>query len=376
MPRRDFLPVIVLFIGLTFSACGGKPTPDVQAIETQTAAKIFATQTASVPTRTEYTPTDAAPATDARPAGVPLSWVRYSDSTGRFTVWHPAGWEARLSDMEASRDSAYFNTPNATVAVSIIGGMGTDDVLDEKLQTLVIDTVRETLPNITIGRREGIGSGRYVSFTAEDPAHTMTYHVAGVALASPPQNIAVGFLASPTKPLSTTERQELVDAVGSISLSSPRTETSSLIVTTRQPTATPEATATQTVTPQAVVDAVKSLRRMESATEIGISNQEYSSRMIDLKGDVGEALAQLPEGELRKELTLAMEAYTDALVVWNYKYALLTADEEPGQSWAKKYPNIVSEIEGVKFVGRATAVPAIWAAAGERVKRASALIAQ
>ena len=98
--------------------------------------------------------------------------------------------------------------------------------------------------------------------------------------------------------------------------------------------------------------------------------------MIDLKGDVDEALTQLPEGELRKELTLAIEAYTDALVVWNYKYALLTADEEPGQSSGKEIPNIVSEIEGVKFVGRATAVPAIWAAAGEHVKRASALIAQ
>ena len=176
--------------------------------------------------------------------------------------------------------------------------------------------------------------------------------------------------------MSTTERQELVDALDSISLSAPKTETSSLIVTTRQPAATQAATATQTVMPQAVVDAIKSLRRMESATEIGISNQEYSSRMIDLKGDVDEALAQLPEGELRKELTLAIEAYTDALVVWNYKYAFLTADEEPGQSWAKKYPNIVSEIEGVNFVGRATAVPAIWVAAGEHVKRASALIAQ
>jgi hypothetical protein len=103
---------------------------------------------------------------------------------------------------------------------------------------LVIDTVRETLPNITIDLRAGIGSGRYVSFTAEDPAHTMTYHVAGVALASPPQNIAVGFLASPTKPLSTTERQELVDALGSISLSSPKTETSTPIVAMPRLTAT------------------------------------------------------------------------------------------------------------------------------------------
>ena len=69
MARRNVVLVIALFIVLTLSACGGKPTPDVQAIETQTAAKIFATQTASVPTQTEYTPTDAAPAIDVWPQG-------------------------------------------------------------------------------------------------------------------------------------------------------------------------------------------------------------------------------------------------------------------------------------------------------------------
>ena len=55
MAGRNVVLVIVMLIGLTFSACGGKPTPDVQALETQTAAKIFATQTASVPTQT-HTP--------------------------------------------------------------------------------------------------------------------------------------------------------------------------------------------------------------------------------------------------------------------------------------------------------------------------------
>ena len=47
MARKNVVLVIVLLIGLTFSACGGKSTPDVQAIETQTAAKIYATQTAA-----------------------------------------------------------------------------------------------------------------------------------------------------------------------------------------------------------------------------------------------------------------------------------------------------------------------------------------
>jgi hypothetical protein len=45
MAGKNIVLVIVMLIGLTFSACGGKPTPDVQALETQTAAKIFATPT-------------------------------------------------------------------------------------------------------------------------------------------------------------------------------------------------------------------------------------------------------------------------------------------------------------------------------------------
>ena len=52
MVRKNLVLAIVLLIGLVFSTCGGKPTPDVQAIETQTAAKIYATQTASVPIET------------------------------------------------------------------------------------------------------------------------------------------------------------------------------------------------------------------------------------------------------------------------------------------------------------------------------------
>jgi hypothetical protein len=56
MVRRNEVLVIALLIALTLSACGGKPAADVQAIETQVAAKIFATQTASVPAKTPTPP--------------------------------------------------------------------------------------------------------------------------------------------------------------------------------------------------------------------------------------------------------------------------------------------------------------------------------
>ena len=56
MMCRNVLLVVALLTALMLPACGGKPTPDVQAIETQVAARIFATQTASVPVKTPTPP--------------------------------------------------------------------------------------------------------------------------------------------------------------------------------------------------------------------------------------------------------------------------------------------------------------------------------
>ena len=217
MARKNVVLVIVLLIGLTFSACGGKSTPDVQALETQTAAKIYATQTAAAPI-----PTD---------------------------------------------------TPKPT---------------------------------------------------------------------APPK---------PTVP--------------------------------PKPTIPPKPTV-----PQAAVDAVKSLRRMKSATDVGINYQQYSSRIIDLKGDVDEAIAQLSDRELKTELTLAMEAYQDALTLWNHMVQSSldvvpisttagTQAEEPAYSLQKKY----SIPETTKYdifvvMTREAIFSTIWAAASEHVDRASELVGQ
>lgn len=50
---RSFVIVGILFLSLILSACKGTPTADVRAAETQIAAKIYATQTASVPILTK-----------------------------------------------------------------------------------------------------------------------------------------------------------------------------------------------------------------------------------------------------------------------------------------------------------------------------------
>ena len=67
---RGVILVTVLSLGLALSACGGTPTADVRAAETQIAAKIYATQTASVPTPTD-TPQATATQEPAAVAAIP-----------------------------------------------------------------------------------------------------------------------------------------------------------------------------------------------------------------------------------------------------------------------------------------------------------------
>ena len=115
---------------------------------------------------------------------------------------------------------------------------------------------------------------------------------------------------------------------------------------------------------------------MKSATEMGINRLEYGSRLIDLKADVDEALAQLQEGELRREMSMAIEAYVDAYAAWGAETVLWVVEEEPAKSWAKKYPDIQTKVGDGVFVGKAKAIQVMWAAAGEHIDRASELISQ
>ena len=125
----------------------------------------------------------------------------------------------------------------------------------------------------------------------------------------------------------------------------------------------------------AVRDALKALRKMAGATEIGISFQEYGSRVIDAKADVEEALRQLPEGELKTEIALAMDAYADASKAWNQmiRYDFMLVDFEPGSSLQKKYDIPVDTSLSSKMMRRTVVLSTIWAAAKSHIEKADAL---
>lgn len=69
----------------------------------------------------------------------------------------------------------------------------------------------------------------------------------------------------------------------------------------------------------AAEEAIKSLRKIAAATEVGVNYEKYGNMLIETKAVVNEANEILPEGELKKEIVAAMDSYQKALDVWNQK---------------------------------------------------------
>ncbi len=68
-----------------------------------------------------------------------------------------------------------------------------------------------------------------------------------------------------------------------------------------------------------VKEALTALGKLDAGTQVGINRQEYSRLLLEGQAKVNEATEKLPEGELRKELLLAIESYKDAQTIWDRK---------------------------------------------------------
>lgn len=79
----------------------------------------------------------------------------------------------------------------------------------------------------------------------------------------------------------------------------------------------------------AAQNALKALKKVQAAVEVGTQYQQYNQLVIEAKAAVNDASSQLPEGELKGELEAAIEAYADA-----------------GEGWAK------SEISNQPLIGQ------------------------
>jgi len=66
-----------------------------------------------------------------------------------------------------------------------------------------------------------------------------------------------------------------------------------------------------------LVEALRTLRKIQAATQVGINFSEYGKLVVEAKAAVNDALPILKEPSLKQALQGAMEAYADALTAWN-----------------------------------------------------------
>lgn len=121
--------------------------------------------------------------------------------------------------------------------------------------------------------------------------------------------------------------------------------------------------------------ALKSLRRLAAAEAVTPDYDEYGKLLLDVKGEVDDYVSDLALGEVREEIELALEAYTDLRVAWNTTrgfLALPAALYQPQRTLIAKYgiPIVMSgEVPVMDLKG---ALSAIFKSAREHIDRASA----
>lgn len=131
---------------------------------------------------------------------------------------------------------------------------------------------------------------------------------------------------------------------------------------------------------EAANNALKILRRMAGATEVGINFQDYGSRVVDAKGELDEALAKIPEGDIKKELSAALVAYVDAAQIWNlmldprYDFVLLQASPIVPQIAERYSIPVDRRFSYPTLRGRSAIMATIWQAARSHIDNAARLL--
>ncbi len=127
------------------------------------------------------------------------------------------------------------------------------------------------------------------------------------------------------------------------------------------------------------LEAVAALKKIQAATQVGVSYQQYGLLLIEAKAKTNEATAALPDGALKTDLTTAMDSYADAGTVWGIKIQRysLHDDTQPDKSLIDKYQ---MPVVPVKYFKRAEvdgdeALQIIWRRADTHLTQISKFLA-
>jgi hypothetical protein len=125
--------------------------------------------------------------------------------------------------------------------------------------------------------------------------------------------------------------------------------------------------------------ALKSLRRLAAAESVTPEYDEYTKLLLEVKGEVDDYLSDIGSGEVRDEIGLALEAYTDLRMAWNATRGFLAVPAalyQPQRTLIAKY-GIPIDVRGdIPLMNYQGAVSTIFKAAREHIDRASALLAR
>lgn len=123
--------------------------------------------------------------------------------------------------------------------------------------------------------------------------------------------------------------------------------------------------------------ALKSVRRLAAAEAVTPDYDEYTKLLLEVKGEVDDYLSGIGTGEVRDEIGLALEAYTDLRVAWNATRGFLAVPAalyQPQRTLIAKY-GIPIDVRGdIPLMNYQGAISAIFKAAREHIDRASALL--
>jgi hypothetical protein len=125
--------------------------------------------------------------------------------------------------------------------------------------------------------------------------------------------------------------------------------------------------------------ALKDLRKLAAAESVAPSYDDYIKLLLAVKGEVDDYLADIPPGEVRDEVGLALEAYQDLQQAWNMTRGLLAAPVigyEPQRTLIIKYGIPIDRRGDMPLMDFKGAVFMIFKAAREHIDRASTLLRQ
>lgn len=131
-----------------------------------------------------------------------------------------------------------------------------------------------------------------------------------------------------------------------------------------------------------IKSALRELRKLSTAAEVGISKGDYSRRLIDVTANVREELSQVEEGPIKENLGIALIRFQAAAEIWaatfetEYPYRFFQVYESHLMTYGVYRTTYSNSEQYTPFtrLDRSRVISPIWQAARESMAAAELLL--